>query len=86
MAIGGQKTILPANSQKEALVYYGKGEQIVDAQDLNSKDREIWLSRYVWEIFDPKDSVRLKIESLGYNRTRESNFNGVVLYKYANSN
>lgn len=84
--IGVQKIIFSANSQKEALIYYGKGEQIMNISDLNSKDKEIWLSRYVWEIFDPKDSVRLKIESLGYNRTQELNFNGVVFYKYANSN
>ncbi|KKQ91789.1 MAG: hypothetical protein UU16_C0001G0049 [Candidatus Woesebacteria bacterium GW2011_GWA2_40_7] len=85
-AIGDQKIILPANSQKEALIYYGKSGQIVSTSDLSKSDTEIWLSRYVWEIFDPKDSVRLKIESLGYNRTQESNFNGVVFYKYANSN
>ncbi|QQG41127.1 MAG: glycosyltransferase family 39 protein [Candidatus Woesebacteria bacterium] len=85
-AIGTQKIIFPANSQKEALIYYDKGGQIVNISDLNTKDKEIWLSRYVWEIFDPKDVVRLKIESLGYNRTQEYNFNGVVFYKYANSN
>ncbi len=83
MAIGQKKIIFPANSQKEALTYYGKSGQIVSVSDLGEKDTVVWLSRYVYEIFDPKDIARRSVESLGYNKVSESSFNGVVLWKYS---
>lgn len=79
---GQEKIVFPANSQKEALNYYGKADQIALVGELGSKDKEIWLSRYVWEIFDQSDSTRKEIETLGYNKTLEANFNGVVFWKY----
>lgn len=81
-AIGDGQIVLPADSQKEALLYYGKGNQIVK----NPTGKEIWLSRYVWEVSDPSDDVRYKIEDQGYEKTGEYNFNGVVFWKYANRN
>jgi len=86
LAIGEEKIVFPAKSQKEALIYYGKENQIIDVAQIDKKDREIWLSRYVWEIFDPQDSARKSVESLGYNKTSEYNFNGVVFWKYENRN
>lgn len=77
-----QKIIFPSDSQKEALTYYGKSDQIIRLDQLSKTDKEIWLSRYVWEIVDPTDTTRLKLENLGYNRTSEANFNGVIVFKY----
>ena len=84
--IGNEKIIFPADSQKEALVYYGKGNQIVSKEQIANSQEPIWLSRYVWEIFDPTDTTRKYIEDLGYNKVTETNFNGVVLFKYARRN
>ena len=81
--IGGSEIILPGNSQKEALVYYGKGNQIETVYDISPSQRDLWLSRYVWEIVDPADSTRKKIENLGYNKTAEYDFNGVVFFRYS---
>ena len=81
-ALGADKIVFPAATQKEALIYYGKGEQIINPSQITPKDKEIWLSRYVWEIFDSEDSARQSVESLGYNKTSEYNFNGVVLWRY----
>lgn len=77
-AIGSDQIVLPADSQTEALIYYGKYGQIVK----NPTGSTIWLSRYVVEIFDPEDLVRKNIEKLGYNKVSEYNFNGVVFWKY----
>lgn len=82
-AVGSNKVVFPSGSQKEALSYYGKGSQIVRATELEAGDNEIWLSRYVWEIVDPADSTRLRIQDLGYNKLTEYNFNGVVFWKYS---
>lgn len=76
--IGGDQIILPANSQTEALAYYGKAGQVVT----NPTGKTIWLSRYVTEVFDPEDSVRKKVDSLGYMKNAEYNFNGVVFWRY----
>jgi len=82
VALDGEKIVFPSSSQKEALIYYGKENQIVSTDNLNAADKEVWLSRYVWEIFDPSDTVRKNLENLGYNKTSENNFNGVVFWKY----
>lgn len=82
IALGEQKIVFPSNSQKEALTYYGKEKQIININQIDSKDKQIWLSRYVWEIFDPKDSARIALTSLGYNKVSEGNFNGVFFWKY----
>lgn len=82
IAIGNDKIVFPAATQKEALIYYGRGEQIINSSQISPKDTQIWLSRYVWEIFDENDSARKGIETLGYNKTSEFDFNGVVLWKY----
>ena len=87
-----KKIIFPSNSQKEALIYYseagihGKGNQIITIDQLSQSDKEVYLSRYVWEIFDPSDITRLRLLDMGYNKTSEVNYNGVVIQKYENSN
>jgi uncharacterized membrane protein len=82
-AIGTDTIVLPATSQGEALEYYGKGSQIAYSEDFKGGPKEVWLSRYVWQIFDSSDSARRKVEDLGYNKVLEYNFNGVVFDKYS---
>jgi 4-amino-4-deoxy-L-arabinose transferase-like glycosyltransferase len=76
--IGTDEIVLPGDSQKEALVYYGKADQITK----NPTKDTIWLSRYVWEVVDPGNLTELKVNSLGYNKATEYHFNGVVFWKY----
>jgi uncharacterized membrane protein len=85
-SIGDNTIVVPASSQTEALEYYGKGKQLVNINNFNGEQKEIWLSRYVWQVFDSNDLARKKVEGLGYNKTKEANFNGVVFFKYENSN
>lgn len=85
--VGQDKIVMPSNSQKEAFVYYGKEKNIITLADLKTNSqKELWLSRYVWEIFDSNDSTRKQVEDLGYNKVKEINLNGVVFYKYAHLN
>lgn len=81
-AVGDWPIVYPSNSQQEALIYYQKGNQIVYFGNFNGGPTKIWLSRYIWQIFDPSDSARIKIGHLGYNKTAEYNFNGVVFWEY----
>ncbi|MFZ3301238.1 MAG: glycosyltransferase family 39 protein [Microgenomates group bacterium] len=74
--------ILPTTSQKEALVYYKIDDNVIPKEELTPKDNQIWLSRYVWDVFDAGDSTRKYIENLGYNWSGETSLNGVVFWKY----
>ena len=74
--------VFPAGSQQEAYRYYGG--KVVDKEMIDKNYDQVWLVRYVQEIFDPSDSAREKIEGLGYNKTLELNFNGVVVWRYEN--
>ncbi|EKE13590.1 MAG: hypothetical protein ACD_13C00009G0001, partial [uncultured bacterium] len=85
-AVGTDTIVYPSNSQDEALIYYGVGRQVVYFKDLESareRPAEVWLSRYVWEVFDEGDLARIKIEELGYNRVQVLNLNGVEFWKYS---
>lgn len=84
--IGSEKIVFPAKSQKEALTYYGKENNIISKNQVTNNEATIWLSRYVWNIFDPTDSTRKYIEDLGYNKVSEANLNGIILFKYARRN
>ena len=85
-AVGTDTIVYPSNSQDEALIYYGVGRQVVYFKDLESareRPAGVWLSRYVWEVFDEGDLARIKIEELGYNRVQVLNLNGVEFWKYS---
>lgn len=85
-AVGTDTIVYPSNSQDEALIYYGVGRQVVYFKDLESARKRpagVWLSRYVWEVFDEGDLARIKIEELGYNRVQVLNLNGVEFWKYS---
>ena len=55
-------------------------------ENLNTDSDVVWLMRYVQPIFDPEDTVRKEIESLGYTKTSEHDFNGIVVWRYENRN
>ena len=82
LIVGSDKIVFPANFQKEALTYYNKGGNIIYYKDFLGGEPQIWLSRYVWDIFDPNDEAKAKIEGLGYNKVQEIGLNGVEFWKY----
>jgi uncharacterized membrane protein len=71
-------------NQREAFRYYDTDRKIringpayiYEGYDI------IWLMRYAQPIFDPNDKVRKDIESLGYSKIGEHDFNGVTVWKY----
>lgn len=71
-----------ANSQVEAYYYYDKSAKILSPETLNDEYEQIWLMRYVKDIFDPEDKTRVKVEAFGYKKTNEYDFNGVNVWRY----
>jgi len=84
--ITNSRIIFPANSQMEAFHYYAPNIKIYGPEGINNNLGEIWLIRYAVAISDPNDITRLRIEDLGYHKTNEYDFNGVVIWKYNMSN
>lgn len=78
--------VFPSNSQKEAFGYYSDISRVYDIQDISKNTPEVWLVRYVHDIADPGDYTRLRIEQLGFTKTGELNYNGVVVFKYIYEN
>jgi hypothetical protein len=79
-------TIFVADSNMEAYRYYAPSAKIAGPSGINTQYNEIWLMRYVKDIFDPEETVKAKIESLGYKKEGEYDFNGVGVWKYESRN
>jgi 4-amino-4-deoxy-L-arabinose transferase-like glycosyltransferase len=75
-------TIFPSGGQMEAYRYYSKLGNYGGPEAINDNYQTIWLMRYVQEVFDPQNLARKKIENLGYQKTKEYDFNGVLVWKY----
>lgn len=80
------EVVFPANSQMEAYKYYSPESPLSGPSGVEEDKNIIWLMRYVSDVFDPKDTTRKKVEDLGYKKVSEYNFNGVIVWKYENSN
>lgn len=76
-------TIFVADSNTEAYRYYAPNAKIAGPEGIKKGYDQVWLMRYVQDVFDPGDKVRGKIESLGYKISGEYNFNGVGVWKYS---
>jgi len=75
-------TLFVADSNMEAYKYYDPSANISGPEGFGTKYKEIWLIRYLQPVFDSKDLLRAKIEASGYNKEKEYDFNGVVVWKY----
>lgn len=71
-----------ADSNMEAYKYYDSSANILGPEGFSNKYQEIYLMRYLQPVFDSKDLLRAKIEASGYNKEKEYDFNGVVVWKY----
>lgn len=75
-------TIFVTDGQTEAYRYYSKDGKIAGPTGLTGSYEQIWLMRYVQEIFDPEDRLRKEAERMGFIKKGEYDFNGVVVWKY----
>ncbi len=79
--VNDQPVLFPADSQKEAFLFYNQKANIIDIKNIQNH-KEFWLMRYAQPISDPSDSIRIKVENLGYKKNGEFDFNGVTVWKY----
>lgn len=85
--------IMPSLAQAAPLNYYYPKASVEDREALpalveyrNIYTKNLYLVRYVQEIFDPEDEERKLIESASFIKTEEKNFNGVIVWKYERIN
>lgn len=84
--VSESQVLFVANSQMEGYKYYSGSAKIQGPESLDSKSKELWLIRYVKEIFDPEDNLKNKVELVGFEKTGEYDFNGIPVLKYENRN
>ncbi len=75
-------TIFVSKSNWEAYRYYAPDAKIGSSESLNKDYDQIFLMRYVQDIFDPEDTVAKRVLELGYKYENTIDFNGVVAYRY----
>ena len=80
------QVLFVANSQMEAYKYYNSDAKIDGPDALDPKSEEVWLVRYVKELFDPNDNLKTKVESLGFMEVGNYDFNGIPVLKYERQN
>ena len=75
--------LFPNRGQADPYIYYGQPAPVVSRTNwLFQNPRQVWLFRYVQEIFDPGDSIRHKLESSGYRKIEEKANNQVLVWRY----
>lgn len=75
-------TVFIADSNMEAYLFYAPNAKIAGPEGVRRGFDQVWLMRYVQEIFDLADHTRIRVESLGYKKAGEFNFNGVPVWEY----
>ena len=82
----GTLVLIPNLAQAAALNYYGAGRLRIEDRvslKLTGTERQIFLIRYVAEIFDPGNELVEKLETAGYRKVRELTFDGgLVIWQY----
>lgn len=76
-------TLFVTDNNREAYIYYAPNAKISGPRELSVPYDQIWLMRYLQEVFDPNDEVRLRVESMGYKKLDEFNFRGISVWRYS---
>lgn len=75
--------LMPSLAQDAPIEYY---KPFILRQDLTKINldltQRVYLLRYVQEVFDPKDLAKSTLESSGFKRTGERDYNGLVTWIY----
>lgn len=81
---GRAASVFVTKNQRDSYFYYQKDIPSYGPVGWEEADfTKIWLFRYVQPIFDAKEETKQKIESLGYKKRGEKDFNGIVVWEYA---
>lgn len=75
--------LFPNTAQSDPYRYYKEPAKVAELGSwAPGSSVQVWLFRYVQEIFDPEDSLRLKLESNGYRKIEEKSFNQILVWRY----
>jgi uncharacterized membrane protein len=83
----GTTVYFVANSQMEAFNWYSnqinpKIKASAPEMISNHSQDNIWIMRYVHDIFDPEDKLVKKVDEMGFSKFDEVNYRGVVARYY----
>lgn len=78
--------VFPNRAQAAGLEYYNGGRlEIQDKESLKLTGdvRDVFLVRYVGEIFDPNQEIPRTLEETGYRQTNSLDFPGILIWQYS---
>jgi uncharacterized membrane protein len=76
-------SVFVTNNQSAPYQYYAKKVLFYGPEGWEAGNyQQIYLMRYVQPIFDPNDNLKSNIESKGYKKIEEKDFNGVTIWYY----
>lgn len=80
----GAVSVFVTDGQTAPYTYYAKSvpwtfENRWQSQDLQT----IWFFRYLQPVFDPEEKTLRSIESAGYRKLEEKDFNGIIIWRYS---
>jgi uncharacterized membrane protein len=80
---GKSATLIISANQGDPYKFYSKSIPLITEEDLSREGlTHIWLLRYVQPIFDPQDNLRKQIETAGFKKANELDFNSIVIWEY----
>lgn len=77
--------VFPNLAQSAGLDFYNDGKlKLQDGSSLNldASFNDVFLVRYVSEIFDPEDKIPNALEEAGFKRIQEIRFQGILIWHY----
>jgi len=76
------RVVFPSLNNQEGFVYYFGAENVSGSLVLLTNYQTIWLVRYLYTFYDIDDTLKNRVESAGFSKIQELDFNGVVVWKY----
>ncbi|KKT73884.1 MAG: hypothetical protein UW69_C0055G0002 [Microgenomates group bacterium GW2011_GWA2_44_7] len=80
---GSSVALFPNSGQADAYLYYGSPAPLAESRIWYvNQPSQVWLFRYVQEIFDPDDTLKAQLEEMGYYKREEKSFNQILVWRY----
>lgn len=81
-SVGAYRVVFPSDNHHEGYVYYAGWDHVSGSLVLLSNYQTVWFVRYLEELYPNILGTRLRAEEIGFVKTQELDFNGIVVWKY----
>lgn len=83
---GPYRVVFPSDNHHEGYTYYAGDDHVSGYLVLLTNYKTVWFVRYLEELYPKIEDTRLRAEEIGFVKTQERDFNGIVVWKYEMKN